>query len=215
MFENRIGTTRDKDKMLAAKKLMPESLSNIGFCGTTMSYSELLVALENNVVDKVATVLTVRSRTPDTSAPMEIGMSAKDDGGSAREEGYQSIVDLALQGEEPAKENGVLEKGQNWRDKGYHGGKGGKDGRGESMAKVQRQERRQRCKRKVAREKAEPVGRVEQQDTEQRGVGKEARRIRMPLMRKTANTSKKQRTVKKSCKHGACWKKARTSSGKK
>ena len=47
--------------------------------------------------------------------------------GSAREEGDQSIVDLALQGEE--KENGVLEKGQNWRDKGYHGGKGGKDGR--------------------------------------------------------------------------------------
>ena len=35
-------------------------------------------------------------------------MSAKDDGGSAREEGDQSIVDLALQGEE--KENGVWEK---------------------------------------------------------------------------------------------------------
>ena len=116
--------------MLAVKKLMPESLLNIVFCGTTMSYSKLLVALENIVVDKVATVPTVRSRTPDTSAPMEIGMLAKDDGGSAREEGDQSIVDLALQGEEPAKENGVLEKGQNWRDKGYHGGKGGKDGRG-------------------------------------------------------------------------------------
>ena len=70
-----------------------------------MSYSELLVAPENIVVDKLP---TVRSRRPDTSAPTEIGMSAKDDGGSAREEGDQSIVDLALQGED--KENGVWEK---------------------------------------------------------------------------------------------------------
>ena len=82
------------------------------------------------------------------------------------------------------------------------------------MAKRQRQERRQRGKRKVAREKAEPVGRVEKQDTWQCGVGKEATRISMPLMRRTANASKKQMTVKKSCKHGACWKKSRTSSGK-
>ena len=65
-----------------------------------MSYSELLVALQNIVVDKVATVPTVMSTRPDTSTPMEIGMSAKDDGESTREEGYQSIVDFALQGEE-------------------------------------------------------------------------------------------------------------------
>ena len=44
----------------------------------------------------------------------------------------------------------------------------------------------------MAREKAEPVERVEKQDTQQRGVGKEATSICMPLMRKTANTRKKQ-----------------------
>ena len=51
-----------------------------------MSYSELLVAQENIIVDKVATVPTVRCRKADKSAPMEIGMAAKNDGESAREE---------------------------------------------------------------------------------------------------------------------------------
>ena len=39
--------------MLAVKKLMPESLLNNRFRGTTMSYSELIVALENIIIDKV------------------------------------------------------------------------------------------------------------------------------------------------------------------
>ena len=108
-FENRFGSITDEEKMLAIKKLMPESLLNYRFRGTTMSYSELLVALENIIIDKVATVPTVRSRRADTSAPMEIGMATKDDGESAREEEDQRIVDLALQlfTEGLAKENGV------------------------------------------------------------------------------------------------------------
>ena len=67
-FENRFGTIRDEAKMLAVKK-MPESLLNYRFRGTTMPYSELLVALENIIIDKAATVTTVRSRKADTSAP--------------------------------------------------------------------------------------------------------------------------------------------------
>ena len=78
-FENRFGTIRDEEKMLAVKKLMPESLLNCRFRGTTMSYSELLVALENIIIDKVATVPTARNKEIDTSAPMEIGMAAKDE----------------------------------------------------------------------------------------------------------------------------------------
>ena len=57
-------------KKLAVKILMLQSLLNYRLRGTTMSYSELLVALENIIVDKVATVPTVRSRKADTSAPM-------------------------------------------------------------------------------------------------------------------------------------------------
>ena len=56
------------------------------------------------------------------------------------------------------------------------------------MATRQRQERRR------AREggmKAEPVGRVEKEDTLLRGIGKEATRICLPLMKKAANTLKK------------------------
>ena len=41
-FEHRFGKIRDEEKMLAVKKLMPESLLNNRFRGTTMSYSELI-----------------------------------------------------------------------------------------------------------------------------------------------------------------------------
>ena len=62
-----------------------------------MSCSELLVALENIIIDKVATVPAARNRKMDKSAPREIGVAAKDDGESVREKGDQRIVDLALQ----------------------------------------------------------------------------------------------------------------------
>ena len=73
--------------MFAVKKLMPESLLNYRFRGTTMSYSELFVALENIIVDKVATVRAVRVKKNDTSAPMEIGMAAREDSEGASQEG--------------------------------------------------------------------------------------------------------------------------------
>ena len=78
-FENGYGTVRDEEKMFPVKKLMPESLLNYRFRGTTMSYSKLPVP-------------TARHKKIDTSASMEIGMTAKDDVGSAREEGDQRIV---------------------------------------------------------------------------------------------------------------------------
>ena len=40
-FENRFGKIRDEEKMFAVKKLMPQSLLNYRFRGTTKSYSEL------------------------------------------------------------------------------------------------------------------------------------------------------------------------------
>ena len=126
-FENRFGKIRDEERMLAVKKLMPESLLNYRFRGLTMSYSELIAALENIIVDKVATVPTARSRTHDTSAPMEIGMAAKKDGENASQEGDQRIIDLALQAVSKGTGKGKwgFGKGQNWNEKG---GKGGKDG---------------------------------------------------------------------------------------
>ena len=75
-FESRFGTIRDEEKMLAVKKLMPESLLNNGFRGTTISYSEIIIALENMIDDKVSTVPSSKNRKNDTSAPTEIGMAA-------------------------------------------------------------------------------------------------------------------------------------------
>ena len=51
-LEKRFGTIIDEGKMLTIKKLMHESLLNRRFRGTTMSHSELLVALENIIIDK-------------------------------------------------------------------------------------------------------------------------------------------------------------------
>ena len=118
-FENRFSNIRDEEKMLAVKKLMLESLLNY----RSMSYRELLVALENIIIYKVATVPTARNRKIDAGSLMEIEMAA--------EKGDQKIVDfdLRLSLKELAKTNGVLERFYRWNEKGYQGGKGGKDGR--------------------------------------------------------------------------------------
>ena len=57
-FESRFGKIRDEEK-----KLMPESLLNYRFRGTTMSYSELIIVLENIIVDKVSTVPSSKGTT--------------------------------------------------------------------------------------------------------------------------------------------------------
>ena len=135
-FENRFGKIRDEEKMLAVKQLMPESLLNHRFRGTTMSYSELLVALENIIIDKVATVPAVRSKKQDTSAPMEIGMAAREDGESASQDGDQRIMDLALQAVYRGTGKGGKDGGKGpWqKGSGKKGGKGQeKGGKGETI----------------------------------------------------------------------------------
>ena len=129
-FENRFGMIRDEEGMLAVGYLMPESLLNYRFRGTTMSYSELLIAVENIIVDKDVTVPTARNKKVDTSGPMEIGLAAKGDDESAREEGDQIVVNLALQAVYTGSGKGKwgLGEGQSWNGKGHHGGKGGNDG---------------------------------------------------------------------------------------
>ena len=96
-FESRFGKIRDEEKMLAVKKLMPESLLNYRFRGTTMSYSELIVGPGDIIIDKVAMVPIAKGKRHDTSAPMEIGMATKEDSENARQEGDQRFIDLALQ----------------------------------------------------------------------------------------------------------------------
>ena len=115
-FENRLGKIRDEEKVLAVKKLMPESLLNYRFRGTAMPYDELIIALENIIIDKVSTVPTARSRKHDTSAPMEIGMATKEDGENASQEGDQRIMDLALQAVYKGTGKGKrgFGKGQSW-----------------------------------------------------------------------------------------------------
>ena len=77
-----------------------------------MSHSELLVAVENIIIVKMATVPTARNRKIDTSAPME------------KEEGDQRFVDLALQAvsKGTGRGNWSLGKGQSWNEEEYQGG---------------------------------------------------------------------------------------------
>ena len=85
-----------------------------------MSYSELTIALENIIVDKVVTVPTARNEKHDTSAPMDIVMTTKEDGENASQEGDQRIMDLALQAVYKGTGKGKwgFGKGQNWNEKG-------------------------------------------------------------------------------------------------
>ena len=126
-FENRFGKIRDEEKVLAVKKLMPESLLNYRFRETAMLYDELIIALENIIIDKVSTVSTARRRKHDTSAPMGIGMATKEDGENASQEGDQRMIDFTLQAvyKEIGKGKWGFGNGQSWNEKGNKGGKGG------------------------------------------------------------------------------------------
>ena len=74
-------------------------------------------------------------------------------------------------------------------------------------------------KRRVAKVKAGRAGRVARQDILQLGAGKEERRTCTPWTKVTVRTPKNTQTgrlkVKKICRHGAYWKRAKVSSGKK
>ena len=169
-FENRFVKIRDEEKMLAVKKLMPESLLNYRFRGTAMPYGELIIALENIIIDKVSTVPTARSKKHDTSAPMETGMATKEDGENARQEGDQRIVDFALQAVYKGIGKGKwgFGKGQSWNEKVAKAAKAEERTRGRKEAKG---------RRKVAKEKRGHLGRAARQDTSQLGAGREATRI--------------------------------------
>ena len=90
-----------------------------GIRGTTLLYRELLVALENIITDRVATVPTARNRKIDASAPTDIGMAATHDGECLTEEGDQRSVDLALQAvyTGTGKEKWSFGTGRNWNEK--------------------------------------------------------------------------------------------------
>ena len=86
-YAGRFGKIRDEEKILAVTKLMPESLLNYRFRGTTLPHEELLVALENIITDKATTHSATKVKKIDTSAPLEIGMAAGTGGEETFEEG--------------------------------------------------------------------------------------------------------------------------------
>ena len=67
------------------------------------------------IIDTVATAPTARNRKIDTSAPVEIGVAAEDDGESLSEEGDQRIVDFALQAVHKETGKGKLSAGERKR----------------------------------------------------------------------------------------------------
>ena len=210
-LENRFGKIRDEEKMLAVRNMLPESLLNYRFRGATMSYSEIIIALGNIIVDKVSTVPSSKSRRNDTSPPMEIGMAAKEDGETVSQEGNQRIIDLALQAvyKGTGKGKWSFSKGQNWNEKG---GKGGEERTRGRRATARKEEK---GKRKVAWENPERVGRAARQDTLQLGVEKKETNMYTPLTKTTVRTLKNRPKMRRICKHGACWKKANMNSGRR
>ena len=126
--EKRFGKIRDEENMLAVKKLMLESLSNFRFRGTALNYEEFTIALENIIIDKVSTAPTSRQKNINTTAPMEVGIAAKDDSESSREEGDERIMGISLQ-----VEYNRAGKGNLWSERLHTG-----THRGTQVAKVAR-----------------------------------------------------------------------------
>ena len=118
-FENRLGKTRDEEKMLAVKKLMLDSLLNFRFRGTTLNYEELPIALENIIIDMVSRASATRQMKFDTRAPMEREIGAKDDSESSKEEGHQRIMEIT---KERAKAFGGPERVQAGTHRGTQAG---------------------------------------------------------------------------------------------
>ena len=150
-----------------------------------MPYGKIIIALKNIIVDKASTVQSSKSRRNDTSAPMDIGMAAKEDCKNVSqnrrpEESWISRCKLSTR--EPAKGKCGFGKGQNWNEKG-------------------------------GKESPERVGRVARQDTLQLGAGMEEIRICTPQMKTTARTLKNPPKMRRICKNGACWKKVNMNSG--
>ena len=78
-----------------------------------MPYEALLIAVENIIIDRVATHSVSKAKKIDTGAPMEIGMAAGTDGEEAFEEGHGKAPELAVQ---------AVYKGTGGRG-GWNGGK--------------------------------------------------------------------------------------------
>ena len=140
---------------------------------------------------------------------MEIGMAAKEDGEgvSQKKEIRESwILRWRLSTKEQAKEKWGFSKDQNWNE-------AAKVERSRGRRAAAREE--EKGKRRVAKEIPERVGRAARQDTLQLCVGKEETHIKTPLTKTTLRTLKSRPRMRRSCKHGACWKKVRTNSGKR
>ena len=75
---------------------MPESPLNCRFRGTTKSYDELITAVEITILDQVMPTPILKPRKTDT-APIDIGIAAKDDMSEAKSDEDQGITDTAAQ----------------------------------------------------------------------------------------------------------------------
>ena len=95
----------------------------------TLNYEELLISLENIILDKVSTAPTTRHKKIDTSAPMDIGMTAKFGSERSSYQGDQRIMEIAKQTFYKGAGKGNWESGKvsSWTTQWYVDGKGGND----------------------------------------------------------------------------------------
>ena len=145
------------------------------------------------------------------SAPMEIGMAAKEDGENATQEGDQRIIDLPLQAVYKGIGKGkcAFGKGQNWSEKGCKGGKdGGKDSwqKGSGKKGGKGQEKGGKGKTRTCWTCGKTL---------QLGAGKVETKTCTPKTKMTVGTSWSHLKEKRICKHGVYWKRAKMSSGRR
>ena len=143
------------------------------------------------MIDKVATVSTVRIRKVDTSAPMETGTAIKDYGETIREED-QRIVNLASQAVYKGTGDGKCDFGQvqSGNGKGYHGGKGGKDGGKNSWQKGSGKKNSREHEKRWQEKNQILLDMWKNRAHMQHGVRMWITKICMPWMKRTVNMQK-------------------------
>ena len=126
-------------------------------------------------------------------------MAAKDDDESAREEGNQRIVELALEAAYKGCGKGEWSfgKGQSWDGNGHNGGKGGKDG-GKNSWQKGNGKKGGTAQEKGGKGETRASWTCGKQDILQLGVEKVATEICMPLKKRTVSMLKNYRYRRRS-----------------
>ena len=149
-----LATLEMRRKHWQSKKRTPENLLYYRFQGTTLTYDEMIFALENVTLDKLTTTPVANPRKIDTNGSMDMGMAAEGGVSEAKSEEKQRVTGVTLPSNVHkcrTHEQLVLRQmwgeSASWRKNSWS--KGGEKKRGKSAGTVMRKDTSQQSARRT------------------------------------------------------------------